>query len=88
VLPLAGELLPFGESLSVQAVDRNGRGFSEKDSLSRVKPPEAALRALDNESFSELGSTVAIDGQLCAGGAEPEIETRRPLVSTKLSTYF
>jgi hypothetical protein len=46
-----------------QAVDRNGQRLFRKDvSVKGLRPPEAALRALDRNILSKFWLTVAIDG--------------------------
>jgi hypothetical protein len=50
---------------SEKAVDRNGDRVFRKDFVvKRLRPPKAALRALDNKILSKLLPAIAIDGAL------------------------
>jgi hypothetical protein len=50
---------------SEKAVDRNGRRVFRKDCFVKgLRPPQAALRALDKTILSKFSLSIAIDGEL------------------------
>jgi hypothetical protein len=50
---------------SERAVDRDGQHLFRKDfSVKGLRPPKAALRALDNKILSKHTTAIAIDGFL------------------------
>jgi len=52
-------------SRSEKAVDRNGGRVFRKDFVVKgLRPPKAALRALDNKILSKLLLAIAIDGAM------------------------
>jgi hypothetical protein len=55
----------LAELRSLRAVDRNGSKKFRKDCFVKgLRPPEAALRALDKTILSKQAAAVAIDGFL------------------------
>jgi hypothetical protein len=71
VIYLAADFLVLFSSRSEKAVDRNGCPVFRKDCFVKgLRPPKAALRALDKTILSKLFAAVAIDG-----GPRPTILT-------------
>jgi hypothetical protein len=59
----AADTFRLASSRSDNAVDRNGcRVFRKDFSVKGLRPPKAALRALDRKILSKLFAAVAIDG--------------------------
>jgi len=60
---VAADTFRLASSRSEKAVDRNGGRVFRKDfSVKGLRPPKAALRALDRKILSKLFAAIAIDG--------------------------